>query len=519
MSAPIHSLLADELDLPDAKAKKLLGAMLREVRKRARQGVRLPDLGKFSEENGTLVFEPSESLARAVNHRFEGLDTEDLGSAPDTTAETNTDDSDGGPDTITLGYQESSNWSPIDGEDDEEETDQTSDEPDTAEFEVPSAEEAADTEELQTSSTEPSDAPSDPPSDPSSDVSSTEGEGNRTETEELYPLVEDMPSGPDEEDASSPPDSSTPSDEEYDEERDSLSGIWGSEEEQSETEAAPSSPFEEEPEPASASDEDLDPFSDSDTSEDAPATKHVDQSPPTSDSDPFSDPEPAPDPEPTPDAPEEPQPAPPASEEPTDDTETTSTTLRVLTSLLILLLVGGGAWYILGQQGMVPGPGTTFAQLQSSSQGTTAQPNASSSTGTTNSSSGQTPETSASEEAETTANTDNAESTAPSASSDSPSDETTATTDASPRLDPAAGGWTIIVASRTQQAPARTLASDFRQRFGDQQTPVGVLSGNVENTTRYRVGVGQFDSREAAQQFLDQHGSKLPDGAWPLRLQ
>ena len=140
MSASIYTLLAEELEISDAKAKKLLSAMLREVKKRAhRDGVQLPNFGRFKEEDGTLVFEPAESLAVAVNHRFEGLSAEDLSSAP---MEEEDDDSQSeGPSTITLGYQDGSNWSPLDA-DAESETESDSpdsddDAPDTAEFQVP----------------------------------------------------------------------------------------------------------------------------------------------------------------------------------------------------------------------------------------------------------------------------------------------------------------------------------------------------------------------------------------------
>jgi hypothetical protein len=193
MSVSIHTLLADELDIPDQKAEKLLVAMLREVRKRARRGgVRLPDLGKFKVEDGELTFFPADSLARAVNHRFEGLEPEHLRNAPE--PETGEDEDTEGPSTITLGYQDSGGWTPLDA-----------DEP------------PAETEDNETET----------------------GTDDETEadTEELYPLVDEVTGESAPDDPSSAPDASSTADApspesasqpQDDEERDELSRIWTS---------------------------------------------------------------------------------------------------------------------------------------------------------------------------------------------------------------------------------------------------------------------------------------------------
>jgi hypothetical protein len=176
---------------------------------------------------------------------------------------------------------------------------------------------------------------------------------------------------------------------------------------------------------------------------------------------------------------------------------------------------------------MAPRPQTTFAQLKaevepyvqnldvspggSSSQSEQSSTAASATDATSDSDSASDTESTASSSAATGASSDDTTPTAAAA--------TTTSGDASQQITRSEGGWTIIVASRTQRGPAETLVDDFRGRFPDQQLPIDVVPGNVENTTRYRVGVGQFDSREDAQQFLDEFGSQLPDGAWPLRLQ
>lgn len=82
MPVSITPLLADRLDISEERARSLLQTMLQELRRRAEaEGVRLPELGTFREEGGTLTFVPSPSLRRRVNLQYEGLTAEEL-SAP-----------------------------------------------------------------------------------------------------------------------------------------------------------------------------------------------------------------------------------------------------------------------------------------------------------------------------------------------------------------------------------------------------------------------------------------------------
>jgi len=79
MPVSIIPLLADRLDISEEKAESLLRTMLQELRRRAEtDGVRLPELGTFRVEAGTLTFEPSPSLRRRVNEEYEGLSEETL---------------------------------------------------------------------------------------------------------------------------------------------------------------------------------------------------------------------------------------------------------------------------------------------------------------------------------------------------------------------------------------------------------------------------------------------------------
>jgi len=77
MPASITPLLAERLDVSEERARSLLRTLLQELRRRAEaDGVQLPELGTFREQDGTLTFEPSPSLRRHVNQPYEGLSAE-----------------------------------------------------------------------------------------------------------------------------------------------------------------------------------------------------------------------------------------------------------------------------------------------------------------------------------------------------------------------------------------------------------------------------------------------------------
>lgn len=491
MSAPLYTLIADELGISDAQAEKLLSAMLKEIRKRAHTGVRLPDLGKFKEVDGQLQFEPSESLARAVNHRFEGLDEEDLASAP--VQDDDEEEKDQGPSTITLGYQDTG-WSPLESSETEPTSGDEADEDgaDTAEFQVPDADEAADTEELQVETGAPPDSKSadSPRNESSSPRSSSPDSHEDPDTEELYPLVEDDSDDPTDapEPSSSSSDTANTTSPTSEEEHDSLSGIWDSDDDE-ELESSPA--YDPEPsssiEPSDSAATDSFSFEEDEPDRDGAATSAASADAPPSED--RSDPS------------------------PNRTDEKSSSAPRIFVSLLVLLLLGGGAWYILGQRGLVPTPRTTFAQLSTTVQSLTAGAS-SSSTESPPPDSDTTASTDAPGEGSTSQSSDaSTQSTGSSSSSDAPS---TASADS---IDPSAGGWSIIVASRADVEGAESLAQTFRDRFADRDVPVDVIEGTVNNSTRYRVGIGQFDSQSDAQSFLQNFDSELPDGAWSLNLQ
>jgi hypothetical protein len=456
MSVSIHTLLADELDIPDQKAEKLLVAMLREVRKRARRdGVRLPDLGKFKVEDGELTFFPADSLARAVNHRFEGLEPEHLRNAPE--PETGEDEDTEGPSTITLGYQDSGGWTPLDA-----------DEP------------PAETEDNETET----------------------GTDDETEadTEELYPLVDEVTGESAPDDPSSAPDASSTADApspesasqpQDDEERDELSRIWTSGPDKDTPNFSMDTEVDDHGDEADEDDLSLD---------DIPSETETDASTADPDEGTVSDEGPEKELEPSSSTS---SPAPSES-----SSEGGSPLPRVLVTLLVLVLLGGGAWYILGQRGLVPPPGQTLSELTGPSApnqaAASAEQQAAGPSGT--------------------AAAGTSEQDAPSSSevSEGASDDSSAASPgaaAATGIEPTAGGWTIVVASRADRAAATSLVDTYQQRFQNPRQPVDVVQGTVDNTTRYRVGVGQFSSRDAADAFLNDNSDALPDGAWALALE
>jgi hypothetical protein len=217
MPARIYRLLADELDISEDRAQKLLRAMMREVQKRSRRGggIRIPDLGSFVVRDGELTFSPSDSLARAVNQEYEGLAEEDLSTADPEPA---SKEENQGPTTITTGFHRSVTPDRGSG------GDSGGSDADTDEFQVPSDPDGADTAEFEApAEDEPSpsaDAETAPASteDPSAGASdeirseSSHGGGSDIDIPSFQPSDSSSPSEPDaSEDSSSETSSSAAS--------------------------------------------------------------------------------------------------------------------------------------------------------------------------------------------------------------------------------------------------------------------------------------------------------------------
>lgn len=169
----------------------------------------------------------------------------------------------------------------------------------------------------------------------------------------------------------------------------------------------------------------------------------------------------------------------------------------ILGFLLLVFLLGAG-WFVFSETGILStGPGAVLTSGRSSGTGTAGSPAAGDTTMTQTA------------PADTVA-TDSSSTGDTAPSSDSTNNQT--------GINPEAGGWTIVVASTIDRATADSLLNVYTDRFSDTDFPVDMLSATVENQTRYRVGVGQHKAQESVLDALDQHASKLPDGAWVLRL-
>ena len=81
------------------------------------------------------------------------------------------------------------------------------------------------------------------------------------------------------------------------------------------------------------------------------------------------------------------------------------------------------------------------------------------------------------------------------------------------------GGWTIVVASELQRNTAERLVDSYTELFADRRYPVGIVTTNVNGNTRYRVGIGQFSSRNAASSVLRTFTGEFPNDAWLSKIE
>jgi nucleoid DNA-binding protein len=76
--------------------------------------------------------------------------------------------------------------------------------------------------------------------------------------------------------------------------------------------------------------------------------------------------------------------------------------------------------------------------------------------------------------------------------------------------DPVKGGYVIVVASRTSKAEADDIAKTYTAKG----FTTSVKSADVNGTTRWRIRIGQFESRQAASAEKTKLGSKIPEDAY-----
>ena len=85
-------------------------------------------------------------------------------------------------------------------------------------------------------------------------------------------------------------------------------------------------------------------------------------------------------------------------------------------------------------------------------------------------------------------------------------------------IDRAQGGYTLVVGSRGSRDAAEADAERIRQALNDTSIPVDVLQGTVNGTTRYRIGVGQVATTEAALALKQRLGNRITADAWVTRI-
>ena len=84
-------------------------------------------------------------------------------------------------------------------------------------------------------------------------------------------------------------------------------------------------------------------------------------------------------------------------------------------------------------------------------------------------------------------------------------------------IDPKQGGWTLLVQTVASSQEASTRIAEMGRRLGD-RWPVDLLKEAREDTTQYRLVVGQFQSREAAAEAQKRVAEQLRrrPQVWPL---
>lgn len=97
-----------------------------------------------------------------------------------------------------------------------------------------------------------------------------------------------------------------------------------------------------------------------------------------------------------------------------------------------------------------------------------------------------------------------------------PSRDTTAPEVPQDTMESSARTWAIVVASTADRASAKIEASRYKDRFSGSVLPVEIIESAVDNTTRYRVTVGDYRAKDSVLAALGELEPKLPDGAWIL---
>ncbi|MEZ4701926.1 MAG: hypothetical protein R2834_16455 [Rhodothermales bacterium] len=85
-------------------------------------------------------------------------------------------------------------------------------------------------------------------------------------------------------------------------------------------------------------------------------------------------------------------------------------------------------------------------------------------------------------------------------------------------IDRSARGWTWVIGSKTTVEEAEAAGNEYLDLYR-QGLKVDILSGKSNGTTRYRIAIGQYSSRNLAQIDRERLGSILPSDAWLLQIE
>ena len=168
---------------------------------------------------------------------------------------------------------------------------------------------------------------------------------------------------------------------------------------------------------------------------------------------------------------------------------TRKTTWPWILVLLIFILSAGGLWYVLQPTPQTDSPSPPVAQ----------------------------------EEQPATPPAENGSESAPDPTSPSANEATGSpgapAYEAPDPLDPSAGGWTIVLASETSREAAQATLRSYAEKLRGEDLAFGIMQDEVEGTTRFRVGAGQFASADEARAAMNRLTDSLPEGAWLLQIE
>jgi hypothetical protein len=78
------------------------------------------------------------------------------------------------------------------------------------------------------------------------------------------------------------------------------------------------------------------------------------------------------------------------------------------------------------------------------------------------------------------------------------------------RANAGTGPWTVIVASFRSRTSAEKTAAEYEDQFAHAE----IVPTTTDNSTRYRVAVGRYDSEASAERAREQNASMMPPDAW-----